>query len=55
MPRERPKSAGELAAAVRNTQATTFLGAAGVDIGFADSVMSPDAAFRALLDSLGGK
>ena len=49
------RNRGMKAAAVRNTQATTFLGAAGVDIGFADSVMSPDAAFRALLDSLGGK
>ncbi|EJM20178.1 ClpP class periplasmic serine protease [Pseudomonas sp. GM18] len=39
--------------AVRNTQATTFLGAAGVEIGFADAVMAPDEAFRSLLAELG--
>ncbi|MDE1715738.1 S49 family peptidase [Chromobacterium amazonense] len=39
--------------AVRNTQAGTFMGAAGVDIGFADAVMAPDAAFHALLAKLG--
>jgi signal peptide peptidase SppA len=39
--------------AVKATQAGTFLGAAGVDIGFADAVMAPDAAFRALLKELG--
>jgi ClpP class serine protease len=38
---------------VTATQAGTFLGAAGVDIGFADEVLSPDAAFRALLNELG--
>jgi ClpP class serine protease len=37
---------------VRATQAGTFLGAAGVDIGFADAVMAPDEAFGALLASL---
>lgn len=41
------------AAAVRGTQASTFLGAAGVEIGFADAVMAPDQAFRALLAELG--
>jgi capsid assembly protease len=35
--------------AVRHTEAATFLGAAGVDAGLADAVISPDAAFRALL------
>src|SRR6266702_2295464 len=40
-------------AKVRGTQATTFLGAAGVEIGFADQVMAPDEAFRALLSELG--
>jgi signal peptide peptidase SppA len=38
---------------VRNTQATTFLGAAGVEIGFADAVMAPDEAFESLLAELG--
>jgi signal peptide peptidase SppA len=38
---------------VRETQATTFLGAAGVEIGFADAVMAPDEAFRSLLAELG--
>ncbi|MEX3690814.1 S49 family peptidase [Paraburkholderia sp. BR14263] len=40
-------------ATVRGTQATTFLGADGVEIGFADAVMAPDEAFRSLLDELG--
>ena len=39
------------AAAVRKTQAGTYLGAAGVEVGFADEVASPDAAFRALLNA----
>jgi len=34
---------------VRDTQAATYLGAAGVSQGLADAVMPPDAAFRALL------
>lgn len=38
---------------VRKTQATTFLGAAGVEIGFADAVMAPDEAFESLLVELG--
>jgi len=38
---------------VRDTQATTFLGAAGVEIGFADAVMAPDEAFGSLLAELG--
>ncbi|WP_227105159.1 S49 family peptidase [Chromobacterium rhizoryzae] len=41
------------AAVVRGTQATTFLGAEGVEIGFADAVMAPDEAFRSLLAELG--
>lgn len=40
-------------ARVRDTQAGTYLGAAGVRIGFADAVMAPDAAFRSLLAELG--
>lgn len=39
--------------AVRATQATTFLGADGVEIGFADAVQAPDEAFRSLLAELG--
>ena len=39
--------------AVRGTQAGTFLGADGVEIGFADAVMAPDEAFRSLLAELG--
>lgn len=40
-------------AAVNDTQAGTFLGAAGVAIGFADEVLAPDQAFLAFLDDLG--
>lgn len=39
--------------AVKGTQATTFLGAQGVEMGFADAVMAPDEAFRSLLAELG--
>lgn len=38
---------------VRDTEAATFLGASGVEIGFADAVMAPDEAFRSLLSELG--
>lgn len=38
--------------AVRDTQAACYLGAQGVALGLADSVMAPDAAFRALLAEL---
>lgn len=37
------------ATAVTGMEAATFMGAAGVSAGLADAVMSPDAAFRALL------
>ena len=40
-------------AQVRNTQAGTYLGAAGVQVGFADAVQAPDEAFRSLVESLG--
>jgi signal peptide peptidase SppA len=40
-------------AKVRSTQASTYMGAAGVDVGFADAVMAPDEAFRSLLAELG--
>lgn len=39
--------------AVRATQAACYLGVNGIPVGFADKVMAPDAAFRALLDTLG--
>lgn len=38
---------------VRATQASTYMGANGVNVGFADAVMAPDEAFRSLLDELG--
>ncbi len=38
---------------VRETQAATYLGANGVELGLADAVMAPDAAFLALLETLG--
>lgn len=41
------------ASKVRETQAACYLGATGVNVGFADAVMAPDAAFRALLETLG--
>lgn len=41
------------ASKVRDTQASVYLGAAGVDVGFADAVMAPDAAFQALLKQVG--
>ncbi|ABE29916.1 clp protease family protein [Paraburkholderia xenovorans LB400] len=47
------RNRGLTTANVRGTQAGTFLGAAGVEIGFADAVMSPDEAFASLLDELG--
>lgn len=37
---------------IRDTQASTYLGDAGVKLGLADAVMPPDAAFRALLETL---
>jgi ClpP class serine protease len=43
------RNRGLAAQAVRDTQALTFLGAAGVAVGFADAVMAPDDAFAALL------
>jgi signal peptide peptidase SppA len=43
------RNRGMSADAVRNTQALTYLGQAGVEIGLADAVMAPDAAFAALL------
>ncbi|SEJ21505.1 signal peptide peptidase SppA [Azotobacter beijerinckii] len=40
------------ASAVRDTQASTYLGKTGVEIGLADAIAAPDAAFRALLAEL---
>jgi signal peptide peptidase SppA len=39
-------------AAVRDTEAGLFCGAAGVEIGFADAVMAPDEAFLSLLEEV---
>ncbi|HZR34353.1 MAG TPA: S49 family peptidase [Nevskia sp.] len=47
------RNRGLKASRVRATEAATYLGAAGVDLGFADAVMAPDAAFQALLQELG--
>lgn len=47
------RNRGMKVSAVRATQASTFLGAAGVEIGFADAVMAPDKAFQSLLSELG--
>ncbi len=46
------RNRGMTAAAVRATQAATFIGAAGVTVGFADAVGAPDAAFADLLSTL---
>jgi signal peptide peptidase SppA len=46
------RNRGMKASAVRATQATTYLGTAGVEIGFADAVMAPDKAFQSLLSEL---
>jgi ClpP class serine protease len=46
------RNRGLSADAVRSTQAATFQGSAGVSLGLADAVMSPDAAFRELIASL---
>lgn len=47
------RNRGMTSKAVRNTQASTFLGAKGVDIGFADAVMAPQEAMASLLAELG--
>jgi ClpP class serine protease len=46
------RNRGIAASKIRDTEAATFLGRAGVSIGLADAVMSPDTAFRALLSSI---
>ncbi len=46
------RNRGLKAAKVRDMQAATFLGPAGVSLGLADAVMAPDAAFRDLLASI---
>lgn len=46
------RNRGMAARAVDKTEAGTFLGGRGVDIGFADAVAAPDEAFRALLQQL---
>jgi ClpP class serine protease len=47
------RNRGLSASEVFDTQAATYLGGNGVDIGFADRVAAPDEAFRALLAELG--
>jgi signal peptide peptidase SppA len=47
------RNRGISVAAVTATEASTFLGAAGVELGLADAVMAPDEAFKALLAELG--
>jgi capsid assembly protease len=47
------RNRGLPAADVKATEAATFLGESGVAAGFADAVLSPDAAFAELLRSLG--
>lgn len=37
---------------IRDMDAATFLGAEGVEVGLADAVMSPDAAFRAMVEAI---
>lgn len=46
------RNRGMAARAVAKTEAGTFLGARGIDIGFASAVAAPDEAFRALLAQL---
>lgn len=43
------RNRGIAASKVRKTQAGTFMGAAGLEVGFADQVMPPDLAFQSLL------
>lgn len=47
------RNRGLSAEKIRDMNANTFLGADGVTQGLADVVMSPDAAFRALIEELG--
>jgi len=46
------RNRGLQATAIREMQAATFLGAAGVSNGLADAVMAPDAAFATLVESV---
>lgn len=46
------RNMGLAASKVRATQAATFMGALGVDMGLAHAVAAPDAAFRSLLKQL---
>lgn len=47
------RNRGMKASQVKATQAATYMGASGVDVGFADACMAPSEAFRTLLDELG--
>lgn len=46
------RNRGLKASKVKATEAGTFMGADGVDVGFADAVMAPHVAFRAFLEEL---
>ena len=47
------RNRGMSVAKVRRTEAGTFLGISGVEVGFADAVMSPNKAFQSLISELG--
>ena len=47
------RNRGRAVASIRELQARTYMGAAGVTVGLADAVMAPDEAFRSLLAELG--
>ena len=47
------RNRGKTVASIREMQARTYMGAAGVDAGLADAVLAPDEAFRVLLSELG--
>ncbi|MGN6518652.1 MAG: S49 family peptidase [Dokdonella sp.] len=46
------RNRGLTTAAVKKTEAGTFMGRAGLEVGFADAVMAPDQALRALYDEI---
>lgn len=47
------RNRGMKASQVKATQAATYMGASGVQVGFADACMAPSEAFRSLLEELG--
>ena len=46
------RNRGMTAAAVKATEARTYLGQAGIEVGFADAVAAPDVALAAFIDSV---